>query len=507
MVLHVRARLGPYRRALAGRDFRVLWLGSSLSLVGDGMTFVALTWLVLAREGGAGQLGLLAVCYTLPVFAGGLMAGPVLDRFDKRHVLAVDSVVRGLAVASVPLASVLGGVPEPLPYVVAAVYGLFKMIPLAGFPAAIPDLVEPRDRDVANALESVSFSVAGVAGPALAGFLIGTIGSELVLAFDALSYAVFAITALTVRRPLTPSPAHPTAPPPEHPSPPPPDHPGIPTHRSQDHPDDPSPMPPTTPVVRVEPDNPVSPVSPVSPATPATPLSQATPARSATCLPGRHGKKLRFLFRDRVLVVTTLAFMAFNVAEGMLLVAAPWLAKTQLTGGAQTLGALLSALAVGELLGAAAAGTRSPGRHPLRAIATVQLLAATGFLAVLATPNTWAVAVGFLVIGLFSAPMTVWAQSLRMARIPAPMRGRGFALLRTLMQATPPLGAAAVTPLLSTGRLGGAALTMLVIAAGPVVALVWAGGAVTAGTTSDVRSDPPDRREPTSAGGVGVAPP
>ncbi|MFD9944209.1 MFS transporter [Nonomuraea sp. NPDC059023] len=487
MLLQVRARLGPYRRALAGRDFRVLWLGSSLSLVGDGMTFVALTWLVLAREGGAGQLGLLAICYTLPVFAGGLLAGPVLDRFDKRHVLAVDSVVRGLAMASVPLASALGGVPEPLPFVVAAVYGLFKMIPLAGFPAAIPDLVEPRDRDAANALESVSFSVAGVLGPALAGFLIGTIGSELVLAFDALSYALFATAALTVRRPLSPSPVHPTTPPPGQPntlSPPSPNHPGIPSQ-----------LPPTTQVPPAEPNDPTSRATSFSPVSPATGLS------------GPHGKKLGFLFRDRVLVVTTLAFMAFNVAEGMLLVAAPWLAKTQLTGGAQTLGVLLSALAVGELLGATAAGSRSPGRRPLRAIAMVQFLAATGFLAVLATPNTWAVAAGFLVIGLFSAPMTVWAQSLRMARIPAPMRGRGFALLRTLMQATPPLGAAAVTPLLSTGQLGAAALTMLVIAAGPVVALVWAGGAVTAGTTSDVRSDPPDRRERTSAGGVGAAEP
>ncbi|MEV1001487.1 hypothetical protein [Nonomuraea sp. NPDC050202] len=65
-----------------------------------------------------------------------------------------------------------------------------------------------------------------------------------------------------------------------------------------------------------------------------------------------------------------------------------------------------------------------------------QPITATGFLALLAAPHTLGVAAGYLVLGMFSAPMTVWAQSLRMARIPAPLFGRGFAVLRTLMQAT-----------------------------------------------------------------------
>lgn len=391
-----RGRLAIYQGALSRRDFRRLWLGSSLSLVGDGMTFVALTWLVLSQPGGTRQLGLLTVCYTLPVFAGGLLSGPILDRFDKRHVLAADSAVRGAAIASIPLASAMGEVPPVLPFVVAAIYGLFKMVPLAGFPAAIPDLVATEHRDAANALETLSFSLAGVVGPTLGGFLIAGLGSEAVLVFDAASYALFAVAALTVRRPLRPEP----------------------------HAD--------------------------------------APARG-------HGL---MLLRDRALVATTLAFMAFNVAEGMLLVAGPWLAKTHLPGGPQALGVLLTSLSAGELAGAAAAGARASHARPIRSIAVVQLIAATGFLALLATPHTVGVAAGFLVIGMFSAPMTVWAQSLRMARIPAPMRGRGFAILRTLMQMTPPIGAALVTPLLVAGQLGQAALAMTLIAAIPALILL-----------------------------------
>jgi predicted MFS family arabinose efflux permease len=397
-----------YRRALSGRDFRLLWIGSSLSLVGDGMTFVALAWLVLSQPDGTARLGLLTVCYTLPVFAGGLLTGQVLDRFDKRHVLFTDSAVRGAAMASIPLAAVVGEVPAALPFVVAALYGLLKMVPLAGFPAAIPDLVAEENRDAANALESLSFSMAGMAGPALGGLLIVGVGAEIVLAIDAVTYAVFAACALLVRRPLVSASRA-----------------GVPSGR------------------------------------------------------------ISGLLRDRVLVLTTVVFMAFNIAEGMLLVVGPWLAKTRLPGGPQALGLLLAALSAGELIGGTAAGARSPQSRPLRVIGLVQLVAALGFLAVLAVPHTLGVAAGFVVIGAFSAPMTVWAQSLRMARIPAELRGRGFAVLRTLMQATPPIGAALVTPLLDAGRLLPAALGMAAIAFAPALFLLLA-------------SEPPgdDRRQP-----------
>ncbi|MBB6550343.1 MFS transporter [Nonomuraea rubra] len=413
----LRGRTAGYRRVLSRRDFRLLWLGSSVSLVGDGMTFVALTWLVLSQPDGVRRLGLLTVCYTLPVFAGGLLSGPVLDRFDKRYVLAADSVIRGAAMASIPVMSALGEVPAALPFVVAAVYGLFKMVPLAGFPAAIPDLVPEEDLDVANALESLGFSLAGVAGPALGGLLIAGFGGEAVLAFDAVSFALFAAAALAVRRPLTPGAHDGTA---------------------------------------------------------------APGAREGAARPSG----LRTL-RDRALVATTLAFMAFNVATGMLLVAGPWLAATRLPGGPQTLGLLLAALAAGELAGAALAGTGAGRRRPVRAIAVVQLAAATGFLGLLAAPHLLGVAAGYLVIGMFSAPMTIWAQSLRMARIPAPLRGRGFALLRTLMQATPPLGAAIVTPLLAAGALAPPVLAMTLVAGVPALVLLAMTGRVRARSRPD----------------------
>lgn len=179
------------------------------------------------------------------------------------------------------------------------------------------------------------------------------------------------------------------------------------------------------------------------------------------------------LLRDRVLIGTTLAFMAFNIAQGALvLVVGPWLAKDQLPGGVGTLSLLLVALSVGELLGGAVAGVWRPRFDRVAAIAVAELVAALGFLAVLGVPHRLVVAAGFLLIGALGAPMTIWAQSLRMERIPPSMRGRAFSTLRTLMQATPPVGAALVTPLLVHGNLGAAAALMTAFAGLPALALL-----------------------------------
>jgi hypothetical protein len=105
----------------------------------------------------------------------------------------------------------------------------------------------------------------------------------------------------------------------------------------------------------------------------------------------------------------------------------------------------------------------------VRAIAVAQAGAALGFLALLAAPNQFLVGAGFFVIGLLSAPMTVWAQSLRMRRIPAELHGRAFAALRTLMQGTPPVGTLLVTPLLAGDHLTAAALSMTLLAGVPAI--------------------------------------
>ena len=150
-------------------------------------------------------------------------------------------------------------------------------------------------------------------------------------------------------------------------------------------------------------------------------------------------------------MATTIMFMLANVGLGIILVLLPVYARTVLTAGAGSsgFGILSSVLAGGELAGSMAASMIA-SRWPLgRAIALSQLAAGVLLLGLTALPQLPG-AMAFLGMSAFcTGPLTVWAQTLRMRLIPADLRGRVFGLLRTSMQAAPPLGGIAAGALLA----------------------------------------------------------
>lgn len=382
-----------YIEALRHRDFAALWLGATISVLGDGMTLVALTWLVYERTQSAVHLGWLTFAYTAPVVVGGLAAGVLLDRFDRRTVLMVDTLARGLVMGSVPVLHALGALETWYLFVVAATYGLLKMVPLAGVPALIPSLV-PRDQlTTANAMESISYGVGGIIGPAIAGLLIAAIGAPSVVAIDALTYFAF-LAALAVMR-HAPAQAGP-----------------------------------------------------------------ATPRIDVGLRPA-----VRVFVSSPPILATTLMFMAFNVGEGILLVALPIYAVEVLRQDAAAYGYLLAAFSAGVLLGAVTVGAIPTPARLGRVIARVQLVAGLTLLALVPQPALPVALVIGVAFGAVSSPLTIWAQTIRMRVIAAELRGRVFALLRTLMQSTPPIGGVIGGFAIATGGVAPAlVLAVLVIA-------------------------------------------
>jgi MFS family permease len=187
-----------YLDVLRIADFRKLWLGAVISLIGDGSSWIAMSWIAVTT-GGAGSLTVLGLCYFAPIVVGGPLAGKIVDRFSRRLVLVADSVVRGLVMLSIPLLALAGQLASWHLYVVAAVYGLLKILPIGIIPAVIPDLVPERKLGTAIALEAVAASATGLVGPAIGGALIPLVGAHWVLAVDAASYFVFALAVLSMK--------------------------------------------------------------------------------------------------------------------------------------------------------------------------------------------------------------------------------------------------------------------------------------------------------------------
>jgi MFS family permease len=146
------------------------------------------------------------------------------------------------------------------------------------------------------------------------------------------------------------------------------------------------------------------------------------------------------LRREPILLSTTLMFMGYNLGNGCLAVWLPLFAARDLAGGASLYGLLLGVLALGQMASALAAGAvRLP--WPLGAlICCSQAMTGVALVIVLLGQSLWATAFGVALYGVFSAPLTIWAQTLRMRIIPPHLRGRTFAFLRMLMQGTNPIG-------------------------------------------------------------------
>jgi len=112
-------RTNPYRQLFRSRHFTRFWVGFTASALGDAMTRVALVWFVYQTTGSPEAVGILLLCYTGPVLMGGLVAGSLLDRFDRGRVILVDNAIRGLAIGTIPVLYARGALTLWHLYVVA----------------------------------------------------------------------------------------------------------------------------------------------------------------------------------------------------------------------------------------------------------------------------------------------------------------------------------------------------------------------------------------------------
>jgi len=190
MLNRLRATTGHAFRALRRRNYRLLFIGQSISLTGAWMQQLALSWLVYRLTGSAFFLGLVAFASQLPATLISPLAGVMADRWD-RHRIVLGTQVLGMIQATAIAVLVLGGWVEP--WHIVALAGMLGMVMGMDIPARqalFVDLVDGDREDLANAiaLNSSLFNATRLIGPSLAGFLIATIGEGPVFAINAASY-------------------------------------------------------------------------------------------------------------------------------------------------------------------------------------------------------------------------------------------------------------------------------------------------------------------------------
>lgn len=184
---------GPLRRH---RYFRRMWTGQLVSQIGTQLTIVAVSYQTYRLTGSTAMVGLVSLGQLLPLLAGSLLGGPLVDAWDRRRVMLFTQVLLAVGCAGL-MANALLSRPQLWPiFACTAEAAAFQGLDWAARRASLRRLVPPADLPAALAVQSAAFQVTLVVGPAVAGLLIAQVGFALVYGLNVASFGVAFVTVL-----------------------------------------------------------------------------------------------------------------------------------------------------------------------------------------------------------------------------------------------------------------------------------------------------------------------
>ena len=388
------ARL-PILAPLGGRDFRFVWLGESVSLLGDQFHTVALSWLVLGLTGSGFALGVILMAAAIPRGIFLLLGGVFSDRVSPRDLALVSNMVR--AVLTTIVAALVLGDQVRIEYLVvlAILFGTVDAVFLPAINTLVPRLVAPERLAAANAVMQGTGQLAGTIGPALAGLAVALIGVGAAFLFDAVSFAVAALALWFVRSGARP---------------------GRPAVW-----DKPSAM-----------DEP-----------PAAEMAEPEPSSIVAALVDGARVVLGDPVMRSIVILSTAANLAFT---GPTVVGLPWLVLVHFRGDALALGLLFAAFGAGSLAGVLLAGSAPRPRRFGSIVLTLVMLMGVGLGAIGLAPTIPAVGLILVCAGAMNGYVNIGVIAWVQGRTDPLMLGRtmSFLMLGSVIAAPLSLGIAAI---------------------------------------------------------------
>jgi DHA3 family tetracycline resistance protein-like MFS transporter len=193
-----------FARALRSRPFALLWLGQTISTLGDGAYLTALAWQVLILTGSGAAMGIVLIATSVPRVVFLLLGGVIADRLPRRLVMLWADVGRATAVGAIAVLSYTNTLQFWHLIALGLLFGFSQAFFLPAYQSIAPQLVEVEALPSANALNGLTREIGMLAGPALGALLVARFSTASAFAFDALSFLVSALCLLAIRVPLKP---------------------------------------------------------------------------------------------------------------------------------------------------------------------------------------------------------------------------------------------------------------------------------------------------------------
>ena len=199
----------PGPRLLRHPDFLKLWTAETVSVFGSQVTLLALP-LVAATILNVTpfEFGLLGTIEFLPFILLSLPAGVWVDRLRRRPILIIGDLGRALALSSIPIAFYFDVLTIWQLYFVGFITGCLTVFFDVAYQSYLPSLVERDQLVEGNSKLEITRSASQIAGPGLAGLLIGLVRAPFAILIDALSFVVSAIFVFWIRKPEPPVVVH-----------------------------------------------------------------------------------------------------------------------------------------------------------------------------------------------------------------------------------------------------------------------------------------------------------
>jgi MFS family permease len=188
----------PMARVMSLRDFRLLFAGTTTSLLGDQFALIATPWLVLQLTGDPLTLGIVLALEGIPRAVFMLLGGAITDRISPRLVMLSSDIIRFILTGLMAFVIFTGTIQVWMLYAFGLGFGLVAGFAIPAGNSIVPMLVEEQDLQAGNSIMMGITQLVGFIGPTVAGILIGgysssSLGIGLAFTIDSVSFAVSAV--------------------------------------------------------------------------------------------------------------------------------------------------------------------------------------------------------------------------------------------------------------------------------------------------------------------------
>lgn len=195
--------LNPFRTLIRYRNFRIFWIGQTVSLIGSWMQQIAVGWLALELSNDPFLVGVVAAAGTLPILVFSLPGGMLADRADKLRVIRTAQALMLLEATVLWWLAWTGQLTVGWLIALTSIGGLLAAFEIPARQALWVHLVDREDLPKAIGLNSMGFNLARVLGPTIAAVVIARFGIEWTFSLNALSFLAVLLSLALITLPVS----------------------------------------------------------------------------------------------------------------------------------------------------------------------------------------------------------------------------------------------------------------------------------------------------------------